>query len=59
MWFYMTAKERKMLLELEEKFGKDVVVNWRRLYGATADGNLITWMIFLVDGFTVAEIWND
>ena len=55
----MTAKERKMLLELEEKFGKDVVVNWRRLYGATADGNLITWMIFLVDGFTVAEIWND
>ena len=54
----MTAKERRVYCELENKFGKSIVINWRRLYGATAEGKIITGMVFFVDGFTVAETWN-
>lgn len=54
----MTAKERAKYIELELKFGKKVIINWRRLYGATAEGKIITGMVFFADGFTVAEIWN-
>ena len=52
----MSSLERKTYLELEEKY--KAVVIWRRLYGCTADGEIIEGMTFIVGGFTVETIWE-
>lgn len=52
----MSALERKTYLELEEKY--KAVVIWRRLYGCTADGEIINGMAFMVGGFTVETVWE-
>ena len=52
----MSAIENKIYLELEEKY--KAVVIWRRLYGCTADGEIINGMAFIIDGVTVKTTWE-
>lgn len=53
----MSALERKTYLELEEKY--KAVVIWRRLYGCTAEGEVINGMAFIIDGVTVETTWEN
>lgn len=52
----MSATENRIYLELEEKY--KAVVIWRRLYGCTADGEVINGMTFIIDGVTVETTWE-
>lgn len=52
----MSSLERKTYLELETKY--KAVVIWRRLYGCTAEGEIISGMAFIIDGVTVETIWE-
>lgn len=52
----MSATENRIYLELEEKY--KAVVIWRRLYGCTADGEVINGMAFIIDGVTVKTTWE-
>lgn len=52
----MSAIENRIYLELEEKY--KAVVIWRRLYGCTAEGEVINGMAFIIDGVTVETTWE-